>query len=74
MQFDDPTAVGGVAKLTFIPDFDRVPSTGELVTSKELGRKYFVEVCKYPRPKFSEVRDAIDAMKLSNLIATKDGR
>jgi len=45
MKFPDPTADGGWSTIRFDPTFDRVPSTGELVTTKELGRKYHKEVC-----------------------------
>ena len=46
MSFPDPTAAGGVAKIQFDPRFDRVPSTGELVNTKEKGKQYWKEVCK----------------------------
>jgi hypothetical protein len=45
MRFFDPTADNGWAIIRFDPTFDRVPSTGELVTTKELGRQYHKEVC-----------------------------
>jgi hypothetical protein len=44
MRFFDVTADNGVAIIRFDPTFDRVPSTGELVTTLELGRKYFKEL------------------------------
>ncbi len=44
MKFPDPTADNGVAIIKFEPTFDRVPSTGELVTTRELGAKYWKEI------------------------------
>ena len=40
----DPTAVGGVAKIAFLPWFDRVPSTKDLVNTDEAARQYCLEV------------------------------
>jgi hypothetical protein len=45
-KFSDKTASGGVARLKFLPDFDRVPSTRQLVNTKELAQKYCEEVCR----------------------------
>lgn len=40
----DATACGGIAKITFDPFFDRVPSTKEFVDTFEKARQYSFEV------------------------------
>lgn len=50
MSFSDPTAIGGAAKVTFDPSFDRLPSTRQPVNTPALGRRYFEEVLKPARP------------------------
>lgn len=52
MLFHDPSADGGMAKITFDPSFDRVPSTGEFVTSEELGRQFHRELMSKERIKY----------------------
>jgi hypothetical protein len=44
MEFSDLTAIGGMAKIKFDPNFDRVPSTKELVNTRDLGWQYWNEV------------------------------
>jgi hypothetical protein len=44
MEFPDLTAIGGMAKIKFDPNFDRVPSTKELVNTRDLGWQYWNEV------------------------------
>jgi hypothetical protein len=46
IEVPDPTANNGIARLKFLPDFDRVPSTRELVNTKELAQKYISEISK----------------------------
>ncbi len=44
MSFPDPTALSGVSEVTFDPTVDRVPSTGELVVTRDLAREYHREI------------------------------
>jgi hypothetical protein len=46
VEFPDQTASGGVSKIKFLPWFDRIPSTGELVNTIERARAYGREVFK----------------------------
>jgi hypothetical protein len=44
MEFPDPTASNGIAKIKFDPTFDKIPSTKELVNTRDLGWQYWNEV------------------------------
>lgn len=45
MTFTDATATRGTVRIKFLPWFDRIPRTGELVNTREKAQRYFNEVC-----------------------------